>query len=256
MSLIMGYKNNHPPHPQPSPRGGEGKGRGGFSPPIIARRLNGEAMSPPPSPSPLEGEGRGEGDRWARKGIMKVLLISLLGVFLCLLHGEATAKKKQKPFDLFTRDVHEMHNSIFESAKISCETCHANPDSYTDFKKINKQGCHTCHKNENAPVPANNDCKLCHAGGFPKPDNHKSGWISKHQTYAKNNDTYCTQCHPNKMFCIDCHQRRDTIQQRVHRRNFKFYHSIEARANPRKCDVCHTASYCQTCHAGKDNSSK
>ena len=84
-----------------------------------------------------------------------------------------------------------------------------------------------------------------------KPENHWADWMAKHQIYAKSDPGSCTQCHVNANFCIDCHRRRDTVQERVHKRNFKLFHSIQARANPRKCDACHTVDYCQTCHAGR-----
>jgi hypothetical protein len=42
----------------------------------------------------------------------------------------------------------------------------------------------------------------------------------------------------------------------MHRRNFKFFHSIEARANPRRCSACHTVNFCQECHAGRGSSKR
>ena len=161
------------------------------------------------------------------------------------------AKKKFHPFDIYD---HDMHMGFFEAASIACEMCHADPESYGDRTKINRLGCHTCHNSPNPPLPGTNECKVCHPGGIPKPQNHKSDWIARHQVFAKQNLSVCQQCHTNTMFCMNCHAKRDTIQQTVHRRNFKFFHSIEARANPRKCDACHTVDFCQTCHAGKGTS--
>lgn len=80
-----------------------------------------------------------------------------------------------------------------------------------------------------------------------KPESHRAGWMAAHQQTAKNDSSSCKMCH-NAYFCIDCHQRRDTITQRVHRRNFLFYHSVDARANPRKCDECHKLNFCTDCH--------
>lgn len=80
-----------------------------------------------------------------------------------------------------------------------------------------------------------------------KPESHKSGWSAGHQSTAKADPKSCNGCH-KPYFCIDCHQRRDTITERVHRRNYQFYHSVEARANPRKCDTCHTLNFCAECH--------
>ena len=62
--------------------------------------------------------------------------------------------------------------------------------------------------------------------GVPKPDNHLVDWLGKHQVYAKQNLEECQSCHTNQMFCANCHERRDTVQQTVHRRNFRISHSI------------------------------
>ena len=51
-----------------------------------------------------------------------------------------------------------------------------------------------------------------------------------------------------KPFCINCHERRDTIQTLVHERNFRFFHSVEARANPMQCGSCHREDFCINCH--------
>lgn len=168
--------------------------------------------------------------------------------FVLLLAGPVEAAP-QHPFDLYD---HEMHFAFFEAAKVPCEMCHTTPESYTDRTKIYPLGCHNCH-NSSKPLMegATQECKACHLSGIPKPSSHRAGWIEKHQTYAKMNPSSCNQCHTNKMFCIDCHGRRDSVQQRMHNRNFRFFHSIEARANPHKCDACHTVTYCQECHSGR-----
>lgn len=178
-----------------------------------------------------------------------IVLVTALLVIL-----PAQARKKRHPFDLFN---HEFHTSLFEAASFSYENCHADPDSFTDRKKVNRLGCHLCHNHPNPPLPAAQDCNRCHVDGkFPKPDSHKTSWVERHQVEAKADPASCQQCHSNQIFCINCHQRRDTVQERVHRRNFKFFHSIQARANPRKCDACHTVDYCQKCHSGKGDSSQ
>lgn len=163
----------------------------------------------------------------------------------------AKGKKKKHPYDVYN---HEMHMGIFEAVPVACETCHADPESYGDRKKVNRMGCHLCHNSPTPILPATNQCTVCHSGGFPKPESHKVDWLAKHQSFAKQNPEMCTQCHSNQMFCIDCHKRRDTVSERAHRRNFKFFHSIEARANPHKCDACHTVNTCQECHSGKGTS--
>ena len=174
----------------------------------------------------------------------------LTGVFVL----SASAKgKKVHPFDLYN---HEMHTPLFEAASVACETCHADPESYGNRKKVNRLGCHLCHKDRNGPLQATNDCQLCHSSGFPKPASHKVDWIKKHQVYAKQEPATCKECHSNQQFCINCHSRRDTVQEKMHRRNFRYFHSIEARANPRRCESCHTVNFCQECHAGRGTSKR
>ncbi len=165
----------------------------------------------------------------------------------------AKAKKKSHPYDVY---VHDMHTPRYEAINFSCENCHKDPASYGDKTKVNPMGCHMCHNSPNPPLPGPGDCTMCHADGFPKPESHKTDWTAKHQVYAKQDPAYCTQCHANQNFCIACHGRRDTVQEKMHRRNFKLYHSIEARANPRKCDACHTVNFCQECHAGRETSKR
>ncbi|PIR17419.1 MAG: hypothetical protein COV46_04475 [Deltaproteobacteria bacterium CG11_big_fil_rev_8_21_14_0_20_49_13] len=80
------------------------------------------------------------------------------------------------------------------------------------------------------------------------PESHDAGWAQMHQSTAKIESSSCRSCH-KPWFCIDCHERRDSIQQRVHKRNYMFYHSVEARANPRKCDQCHKIVFCRDCHS-------
>ncbi len=181
--------------------------------------------------------------------------ITIAGLCLIILFSglslAARGKKKPHPFDLYD---HEMHTPLFEAASVACETCHADPDSFGNREKINKMGCHLCHNNPNPPLAATNECTVCHGKIPPKPKSHLTDWLNKHQVYAKQNPQECVQCHTNAMFCLNCHSRRDTIQTRMHPRNFRFFHSIEARSNPHRCDACHTVDYCQSCHAGRGTS--
>lgn len=180
------------------------------------------------------------------------LLLGFLAILL--LSVTVVAKKKSHPYDVYN---HEMHTALFESVSLSCEKiCHADPKSYENRKKVNPMGCHVCHKDPNPPLEGPSTCTLCHEGGPPKPKSHRAGWDKKHQIYAKQNPNECQGCHTNQIFCIDCHKKRQTVLERVHRRNFRFFHSIEARANPRRCNACHNVVYCRRCHAGRGTSKR
>lgn len=185
---------------------------------------------------------------------MKVKLFLIL-FFATLLISNALSpnswgggkRKEIHPFDVYD---HEMHNGLFEAFNFRCTTCHPNDDPYTR-DTVRREGCHICHKNPKTETGAPQDCKLCHINGkFPKPDSHKASWLQKHQYYAKQNVEACYECHQNKMFCIDCHARRDTVQERVHSKGFRYFHSVQARANPKKCDSCHVVNFCTRCHSG------
>ncbi|MBI4365907.1 MAG: hypothetical protein HY543_03720 [Deltaproteobacteria bacterium] len=175
----------------------------------------------------------------------------LLLLFGCA--GLLIAAKPRSPFDRFD---HEMHTPLFEGVGVACETCHADSESYGKLAKLNRIGCHTCHNNPQAPIPATSTCTLCHGKGGAMPGNHRVDWLAKHQAIAKQRPQQCADCHADIMFCVTCHARRDTVQQTMHSRNFRFYHSIEARANPRRCDACHTVTYCRDCHAGRGDSGR
>ena len=165
-----------------------------------------------------------------------------------LVPGILFAKKKRfDPFDLYD---HEMHNTFYEMAGTACESCHINDNAYTR-KTVNRFGCHQCHNNSNPPVPAEQDCARCHREGGIKPKSHNADWLNQHKFRAKSAPKECATCHTNTMFCVDCHQRRDTIQSRRHPKNFKQFHSIQARANPRQCDSCHQVQFCTQCHRGR-----
>ncbi|MBI2501001.1 MAG: hypothetical protein HYW02_05970 [Deltaproteobacteria bacterium] len=181
------------------------------------------------------------------------LLFLITALLLVASPSLAKKKKPPHPFDLYN---HEMHTGIFESLSVACETCHADPDSYGDRSKVNKTGCHLCHNSPKPIIEATKDCSLCHKEGPPKPQSHRVDWTRQHQVPAKQNPEECKTCHTNATFCINCHKRRDTVSEKVHRRNFRLFHSIEARANPRRCDACHSVTFCQECHAGRGSSKR
>lgn len=182
--------------------------------------------------------------------IVSIFVIAIFGVVSASPLFGLSKKKTSSPLDGYD---HEMHNGIFDGV-VECNHCHIDDvyDRAGILAKWRKKGvvrCHECHKPDTPKpiMPVPKDCKTCHAK-LPKPANHDAYWSRVHQSVAKQNDKYCRGCH-EAFFCIDCHKRRDTIQTRMHDRNFISTHSIEARANPRRCDSCHSVTYCKQCHS-------
>lgn len=179
-----------------------------------------------------------------KRGLLFILiLLAAVRVF----GGEG---KRPHPFDLYN---HPKHFQIFATAGFACTNCHkdlSSPEAFKDRAKINRLGCHACHQAPNPPAKAPQDCMLCHKEGLPRPEFHDASWIQQHASRAKAEPNLCANCHQSVMFCVDCHQRRDSIQRRMHNLNFKFYHSLEARANAHRCDACHQKAFCTNCHQG------
>jgi len=157
---------------------------------------------------------------------------------------------------------HEVHKKVLESEGFECLVCHTTGLEIEEEKEEEKmievskesffpgkETCHFCHFNPQAGNIAPDRCSTCHfdiRGIIPA--NHNFDWMSKHAVFSKADETGCESCHTPR-FCEDCHKRRDLPTLRVHDRNFRFIHGIEARANPRECGNCHELrSFCDQCH--------
>lgn len=167
-------------------------------------------------------------------------------------HSTADARHK---FD------HWLHEKPLHSAGVSCIDCH---QFAVKIESGNEElakalsahalvpgsaACHSCHTQPDTQMAAAPQaCTACHDNLLPLlPDNHKAGWSKAHATVARTDPGSCENCHRQNE-CIDCHARRDTIETRVHERNFRFFHSVQARANPMQCSSCHRVDYCINCH--------
>ena len=167
-------------------------------------------------------------------------------------HSTADARGK---FD------HGKHAGALAKSQVSCLDCHrfdvlldsADEAAARDLSARalypGSAACHFCHgPSESRMRDAPQACTYCHGNLLPlMPENHKVAWLKVHASVSQANPVECENCHRNS-FCIDCHERRDTIQTRVHERNFRFFHSLQARANPVQCGSCHRADYCINCH--------
>lgn len=159
---------------------------------------------------------------------------------------------------------HEVHKKVLEKEGFDCFVCHPMNLELEDKEELEieelikaskqtffpgKQTCHFCHFNPKSGNIAPDKCSICHFNLREIwPKNHNFDWIAKHAVYSKADVSDCESCH-SQTFCNDCHKRRDTPTLRVHDRNYRFIHGIEARANPTLCGKCHEAkSFCDTCH--------
>jgi hypothetical protein len=154
---------------------------------------------------------------------------------------------------------HQVHEKAFSTSNSDCKTCHSFelntetkvvtlPKDYDEFfTKPMKSVCHNCHLQSSKLDPKLFECRTCHANAKELlPDNHQAGWEKKHATQAYQK-TECLQCHAQP-FCTDCHRRFEPIQPKMHSRNYRFFHSVEARMNPTSCNSCHKSSTCRDCH--------
>jgi len=148
-------------------------------------------------------------------------------------HSSVEKARKLTPRETGITFSHKLHIQDYE---IECKTCHTKVDRSTkSTEKLtpNMDSCGSCHEIE---YPASN-CGSCHLN-LKDLTNHKD-------TVYKKTIGYCLSCHKDQT-CLSCHEGR--IDKNVHDRNFRYYHSLQARSNPTSCDVCHRRKFCKECH--------
>lgn len=194
------------------------------------------------------------------KTLLPIFLLVFLGIGFAKteLKKENTEPNKIKPSPQKSFD-HEAHEKPLEKEKLECTYCHPfklnwkdrtvslPKDVKSNFVKPLMELCHSCHQTKAKIKKEIFNCSLCHADAKDiLPDSHRSGWIKQHavKSYSA---TECQSCHEDT-FCIDCHRRFEPIKPKVHSRNFRFFHSVEARVNPASCYSCHRQSVCVHCH--------
>lgn len=156
---------------------------------------------------------------------------------------------------------HGKHRVLLEKEGFNCVSCHPfNATLKGQHEKLGdeiearylnpgKETCHYCHNNQERKAKTPLKCPGCHKDNMAAimPKTHTLNFKKDHRILAQTSREECLLCHAQS-FCVDCHMRRDTIQNRVHEGNYLFYHSVEARANPMKCSSCHRQRFCLGCH--------
>ena len=138
------------------------------------------------------------------------------------------------------------------TAEVACASCHA-----TDTPTAAPEGgapCHDCHPTTgwgpHWPGQRRGRCERCHAT-IPQPEDHGASWRARHGQEARFQTQTCSNCHAQR-FCVDCHERKESIRFKVHDRTWLTVHGIEARTTPAQCSTCHLQADCVSCHATAD----
>ncbi len=156
---------------------------------------------------------------------------------------------------------HDLHKAANEKAGLSCVACHtlgpggSGPTGMAATMIVEREAlCHGCHvKGATLPVDGAKlvkgprSCEACHAS-TPVPASHGAGWKAGHGPDARMDAGGCRDCHKQRE-CVDCHERKDGAQFRVHDRGWEYLHGIAARTDPASCDGCHLQADCVSCHA-------
>ncbi len=189
--------------------------------------------------------------------------------------GEYKAFKNPK------RELIFPHKKHVELSNVDCETCHKNlrDVDYGSSKNLpTMTTCNECHDNSKA----SSQCEICHTNFTSLiPDNHRNVLFAQdHKNLVRVGlmDVNCSSCH-EEIFCQQCHDGASLRQfgekglmsdpmprstrrtspklltlQMVHDMNYRFTHSIDAKAKSKDCYSCHEKeSFCSSCHMAGGN---
>ena len=141
-----------------------------------------------------------------------------------------------------TGDLKIPHRAHVDVLKVPCARCH----QYL-VHELSPEGkhlptmaaCLTCHDG----TQAKNTCEACHTKKAA-PANHKdTDWLRTHA--QRQGELDCKSCHAWKTnWCADCHTRRPPS----HTKTWRTTGHIAGVKAHRNCEVCHTGSFCITCH--------
>lgn len=150
------------------------------------------------------------------------------------------------------------------AAQGNCMRCHAGVAEGDEAIRPPMALCFRCHGDEQRM----RTCDGCHVnlldeGTLPQSHlAHEGDWIREHGVRAAASGDLCETCHRDS-FCASCHGQNVpalTADRRIgrpfdasaHRAGFAARHSLEARADPGACTMCHQPAKCVACHEARD----
>ncbi len=175
-----------------------------------------------------------------------------------------TRPDKPETFARVERELKVNHTEHIERVKEDCTQCHKELPQTVRKEGIAPPmaGCLGCHNHQEDWNAGR--CETCHLDltRYPlKPlaeFSHKGDWLRDHKLEARAAPQMCSNCH-EQSFCSQCHNKTEglrvdlviperTDRSFIHRNDFLSRHSVEAVADPAKCERCHGTDFCQSCH--------
>lgn len=167
---------------------------------------------------------------------------------------------------------HRNHVSDRQGKIISCRECHQRADEVTEtgaHQPPTAEACVSCHDDENRVPPDKrmSACQTCHATrqaglgalaprshltALARPADHTLAFRRDHGDEARRDSHRCAGCHSfmsgsPRDTCDECHQ---VMRPRDHTVAWReFDHGPAAVADSDRCQTCHDAEMCVTCHS-------
>ena len=188
--------------------------------------------------------------------------ILLLALFLGLGGATALARNDGAALsDLFDKFDHQRHTKALKREGLACPACHqvgGHVDGQLTDEALDQVfltpppgACHYCHNPPADLRPSGpSRCETCHETVEP-PTGHGAGWIELHGADARLGAQTCRDCHRSE-YCVECHQRKESVTFQVHDRAWLSVHGIAARTEPASCGSCHLQADCVACHSTAD----
>ena len=135
------------------------------------------------------------------------------------------------------------HRAHVVVLKMQCAQCHKNLVHSVNVAGFNRPEMSTCLAACHNGKTATDQCTKCHTRKQTPASHLQADWLQVHSQKVATID--CGKCHGfTQNFCADCHGKRPAS----HVGNWKTTHQVPARENKKRCLVCHTETFCKTCH--------
>lgn len=193
----------------------------------------------------------------------------------CGLCHRLRADRPRRARDVIVGDLkfdHRTHLSDREGKLISCRTCHKTAEQVTrtgGHEPPRAAACVSCHDDTNRVPPEKRMrmCQTCHATrsaglsalaprshltALARPPDHTLAFRRDHEKEASTDSARCAACHSfmsgsPRDACDDCHQ---VMRPRDHVVTWREYdHGPAAVADSDRCQTCHQAEMCTSCHS-------